>query len=140
MKTSTTTETFDFKKAACREWPEAIDFINLLRRNPIAWCWGCNAWQVYRAQDAEFPLGIYFRVTGLKYRGAVAIVVNANDEFDIYLVSAQKRQITDKIEGIGLENLIEVLDRRIESEGVTGGFTSQRTSEGTFEYLDPESD
>ena len=59
--------------------------------------------------------GLKFRVNGFKHKGWVSVVYNAaTDLFDITLTN---RKGSETIEGIYLDNLIDVIDYRVEYTG-----------------------
>lgn len=79
----------------------------LMAHRMKVWSWGINNFvNVYNK-------ALRFTVQGHHHKGHVYIFVNGLDLFDIYLTSSQGN-IKDTIESIYLEDLIEILDKRIE--------------------------
>lgn len=69
--------------------------------------WGAHAW------TNVFGFALRFMVSGMKHKGHVYITCTAMDNITAYLTTSQGK-IVDIIEEIGIENLFEALDNRIE--------------------------
>lgn len=103
-----------FKSIGLREWPEIMEMRKLMARHRIVWCWGAHA---YGILDGKI---LSFRVQGRLFTGRVWIAVNGSDLFNIYFTGVQRSEngcykVKDKIEDVYLEDLIEIIDRKVET-------------------------
>lgn len=72
-----------------------------------ALCWGYS-------QPKIIKNGLEFSVSGLKHQGKVRVIYNeGRDLFDIQLLS-ETNELKETIEGIYFDELVEVIDRKIE--------------------------
>lgn len=97
----------NFNENTCREWHDMQEFVNAIRPLAKVWSWGARAWTKMNAYCLRFT------VSGHHHKGHVYIVVNGRDEFVIYLTS-NRGKIKLVIEGIYLDNIIEVIDDKVE--------------------------
>ncbi len=72
------------------------------------WSWGTHALINLNGK------GLRMRVSGMRHKGWVYIVVNGSDLFDIYLTN-MKNDIKEKVADVHVEDLAEVADHYIES-------------------------
>ena len=96
----------EITKIGCREFDQT-ELVNAIRRSVKVMSWGCHAWTVYK------KLVLRFKVEGNHHKGHVYISLNFMDTFDIHLTSTHGN-IKKKIEGIYIDQLIDVLDKEIE--------------------------
>ena len=73
--------------------------------------WGSRSWTL--RQVAGVTIGLQFRVSGHHHKGLVILTVNGLDLFDIYLTKLNG-EIKEKISDVYLEDLIDVIDRKVE--------------------------
>jgi len=105
--------TKDFFKSECLRPFDDIRKFSTLFRGPIVWSWGYNS-------PAIVGKNIFsFKVQGHHHKGFVWIAPNSNDLFNIYYTSGRRAEngcyaLIEKVTDIYLEDLIEVLDNRIE--------------------------
>jgi hypothetical protein len=71
------------------------------------WSWGSQNFVNVKNR------GLQFKVNGHHHKGHVYLFVNGLDLFDIYLTSTHGN-IKEKIEDVYLEDLFDVLDKKIE--------------------------
>lgn len=90
-----------------RPFDDMNGLVNAIRRNMIVWSWGANNWTKMNDYSLRFT------VNGHHFKGHIYLVVNGSDLFDIYLTS-NRGNIKDILTDIYLEDLIDVIDRRIE--------------------------
>lgn len=109
---------FNQSKAVCRPFPEAREFALALQKNYIAWSWGLRTFRILvdsMDKKEPMPMALRFRVSGRKHKGYVYMVVNGLDYFNVYYTTLQ-----DKIKyidtDIDLENIIDVIDNRVETD------------------------
>lgn len=77
--------------------------------NMVCWSWGAHE---YRNIGHKF---LSFKVQGRKYTGYVFVGLNGADMLDIYFTN-QYGTIENKIDDIGIENLIYVIDKFVETD------------------------
>jgi hypothetical protein len=79
-----------------------------MKRNVLCWCWGITQYANFK--DKILSLS----VNAMKHKGYVWISVNGLDLFDIHILSWEY-ELKEKISNIYLEDLIEVIDSKIET-------------------------
>lgn len=83
--------------------------VNILRANPnTVLSWGINS------LDAHSD-GVAFNVQGFKFKGQVAIVYN--EGADLFDLTFQNENGVEKIDGVYVEELVDVIDRHVEYTG-----------------------
>ena len=76
---------------------------------PIVMSWGINPGTIKTIKD-----GLEFHVQGFKHQGIVRITLNhGTDTFEIHLIP-DNEQPSETITDIYLDNLVTVIDRRVE--------------------------
>jgi len=106
-------ETFNLIEIAakCRPLEDVQGLANAIRRTVKSMSWGSRSWTL--RQVAGVTIGLQFRVSGHHHKGLVILTVNGADLFDIYLTKLNG-EIKEKISDIYLEDLIDVIDRKVE--------------------------
>ena len=102
--------------------------LEILKSDPIVFMsWGCN-------ELSKLENGLQFKVNGFKHKGIVQIVYNEGaDLFEVILVNEQDNTEIEKITGIYLDELVEVIDHSIE---YTGADYNERVDEYLSQPLD----
>lgn len=78
----------------------------LIMQRAIVWSWGINSL-------TAVSNGLRFKVQGFKFKGIVEVIYNeGTDLFDISLI--KRGVIKERIEGIYLDSLVDVIDRYVE--------------------------
>lgn len=95
----------------CRPLEDVQGLANAIRRTVKSMSWGSRSWTL--RQVAGTTIGLQFRVSGHHHKGLVILTVNGLDLFDIYLTKLNG-EIKEKISDIYLEDLIDVIDRKVE--------------------------
>ena len=93
----------------CREIVDMnglMDFFNA--HNQIVWSWGAHDFKNFENKCLRFT------VQGRHHTGRVYIFLHALDVFEIYLTDAKDKIKGEVIEGIYIDELINVLDKKIE--------------------------
>lgn len=90
-----------------RDFVDMTGLVNAIRRNYKVMSWGAHAW------TNIVNKGLRFKVQGQKYRGWIILTVNGLDLFEIHYVN-RSMEIKETVKDIYLEDLIDVIDRKIE--------------------------
>lgn len=90
-----------------RDFVDMTGLVNTIRRTYKVMSWGAHAWTNIRNK------ALRFKVQGHLYSGWVIIAVNGLDLFDIHFVN-RSMEIKETINDIYLEDLINVIDRKVE--------------------------
>ena len=85
----------------------AEQLVIAMRTNVKVWSWGAHGWKLFEGKVLRFM------VSGHHHKGHVYVTVNVMDTFDIYLTTSQGN-IKGVLNGIYLDQLIEVIDNRVE--------------------------
>ena len=96
----------EITKIGCREFDQ-LELVNAIRRSAKVMSWGAHAWTKYK------KLALRFKVEGNHHKGHVYIALNFMDTFDIYFTTT-RGTIQKKIEGIYIDQLIDVIDKVVE--------------------------
>ena len=75
----------------------------------IVWSWGAHKWTIHK------DYALQFTVSGRLHKGYVYVTLHASDTFTIYLTS-NRGNIKDQIDNVYIDQLIDVLDRAIETK------------------------
>jgi len=97
----------DINREKYTEFYSMKELVRSMKMNPMVWSWGAHNWT---------NLGnkfLVFQVNGHHHKGFVMIGVNGLDLFDIYLITP-KKEVKETIENIYLEDLLEVVDKKVE--------------------------
>ena len=103
-------EIFNVNEINAVVFNDADGLYKALRKNQIVWCWGAEKWTIINNK------ALRFKSNGYLHKGYVYITVNGLDLFDIYITTLGNK-IKEVIKDIYLEDLIDVIDRRIETKG-----------------------
>jgi len=98
---------FTIKDHACRNFDDMKEFLNAIGRTLTVISWGAHAWTNIQNKALKF------KVQGHHFKGWVILTVNGSDLFDIYYVN-RKLEILDSVTDIYLEDLIDVIDIKVE--------------------------
>ena len=92
-----------------REFYSMQELVNAILVNHIekVWSWGAHAW----TKMNDYCLR--FMVHGHHHHGHVYLVVNGGDLFDVYLTTSRGK-IKDIMTDIFIEDLVDVIDRKVE--------------------------
>jgi len=112
----TTYLTLDYFKAE-----KLVDFYSMqelsgvMKRHSIVWCWGAHNYA--NIEDKLFR----FKVQGRLFKGLVWIGVNGLDLFNVYFSTGRRSEngcykLVDKIENVYIEDLIETIDKKVETK------------------------
>jgi len=82
----------------------------LTHNRVIYWSWG-----VSRASNFNNK-GLGLKVSGRYLKGWVLITLSGSDLYDIHFLKGRAKEILTSIEGIYFDELVEVIDRYIESD------------------------
>lgn len=82
-----------------------IDFFNA--HTKFIWSWGAHDFKSFDEKCLRFS------VNGHHHKGYVYIFLHASDVFEIYLTDTNDT-ITDEADGVYIDELIRVLDKKIE--------------------------
>jgi hypothetical protein len=99
---------FNLNEINAVPFDSAQELANALRTNTIVWCWGAENWTLIDNK------ALRFKSNGYLHKGHVYITVNGLDLFDIYITTLSGK-IKEVIKDVYLDDLIEVIDRRIET-------------------------
>ena len=95
------------KDLVLREFYGMEVFVDMIIGNPIVMSWGAERW----TRNKNWWLG--FKVNGHHHKGFVYMFVNASDLFTVVLTTTDN-VIVDVLNDIYLENVIDVIDRKVE--------------------------
>jgi len=101
-------QTFDAKKAVCRDFDINENFNFIKRHGIVPMSWGLHAPKII-IKDKCYR----FAVNGHHHKGHVYIVLSFMDTFDIYLTT-MKGTITKVLIGIYIDQLVEIIDINVE--------------------------
>jgi hypothetical protein len=90
----------------CRDI-EVQELVNVLRKNRKVWSWGAHNWTNIRNR------AIAFRVSGMLFKGNVALMVNGSDLFDVHLCSSHGN-LKHTIKDVFIGDLIDAIDEKVE--------------------------
>ena len=97
----------DFTKGF-HPWPDMIEFVNTIKGLQKVQSWGAYNWGIYVKNHV-----LRFTVQGHHHKGHVYIAVNGMDTFNVYYTT-NRDNIVDTVEGIYIDEIIDVIDRRVE--------------------------
>ena len=101
-------EKVDFEKIGQRPFDTREVAVNLRRHAFVTvMSWGARAWKVYK------DMFLRFMVSGHHHKGHVYIILGWDDTFTLYYTTS-KGKIVDKREGVYVDELIDVIDKRVE--------------------------
>ena len=93
-----------------REFDTSQTLQVLTHNKPIYWTWGVS--QLFNCNNK----GLLMKVNGHHHKQYVLIVLGWDDTYNIHYLNRNLREI-DKTEGIYFDQLVEVIDNRIERIG-----------------------
>ena len=93
----------------CREISDMDGLMSFFNaHNHIVWSWGAHDFKNFENKCLRFT------VQGRHHTGRVYIFFNTLNVFEIYLTDLKNKIIGEVIEGVNIEELINVLDKKIE--------------------------
>lgn len=94
---------------------------------PVVWSWGARNFTQF------FGKGLTFSVNGFKHKGIVAITYNRVP--DLFNVELRTRQynLVEKIDGVYIDQLIEVIDRMVETDNDKSDDYKEQVENATYE-------
>lgn len=76
-------------------------------------CWGFRSPVALGSTDEHIG-GLQFKVAGMKHRGAVQVMLNAMDLYDVIVMTSRGKE-KRRIENVYFDQLLEVIDGAVES-------------------------
>ena len=90
----------------CRDFDQ-IELINAIARTIKSMSWGSHAWRTIKNN------ALRFKVQGRHFKGHIYIALAWSDTFTIYFTKVNG-EIIDKKENIYIDQLIDVIDKKVE--------------------------